>query len=610
MKRVILVSSFIFILLLSSFSSTLSFRTYLFIHALSYVQIAFGIVFFIILKTFLIRCKNKKNISIGLNLIDILVLILICYFIARYITSSSYNAESDTILIFGSLFCIYFYLKTFLAGKQEKINLLIYPILFAGILQAFYALFQLAGILPVLFKFKLGGSFGNPGDLANFLVITYSLSLGLFFYEKGRNKRFLLLISVILYIFVIIISMSRTAWIAGMVSSIIIIYNYYYKFSHIDIQNIIAIRKKYVLRLIFVFTIIIGIWCSYKLYGLKTTSADGRVFIWKLSTSLIHERPIFGHGYESFTTVIRQTQINYFKNNPSDIKSGLLAGSPAFAFNDYLQLTIEYGIVALVILLYIMYKTFSFKGHNKAETGLTLLTICRVTIIAILTCMLFSYPLQNPTILICFFILLAMISAFDEKVILKYELKIKYVLLGSFVLFIFPILLFVHASNSIVNGLKWKKAFADSEKNTGNYVAEYDKLFILLKHDRSFIMNYGSILYKYGNYEKCIHIYEKYGYLCLSSDMYLMLGDSYEKIKNYMKAEENYKNASYSIPHLFIPKYKLFKLYELTSQPTKADSIAQQISTMKIKIYSDQVKDIKTEINEYLLLKKQGIENE
>ena len=305
----------------------------------------------------------------------------------------------------------------------------------------------------------------------------------------------------------------------------------------------------------------------YKLYSLKTTSADGRVFIWKLCTNLVYERPIFGHGYESFLTKIHEVQIDYFKNNPSDIKNGLLAGNPAFAFNDYLQFTVEYGIIALVILLYIIYKTISFKGHIKTETRLTLLTISRVTILAILICMLFSYPLQNPTIIICFFILLAMVSSFDEKIILKFELKRKYVLLGSFVLFTFTILLFVHASNSIVNGLKWKKAFADSEKNTGNYVAEYDKLFKPLKHDRSFIMNYGSILYKSGNYEKCINIYEKYGYLCLSSDMYLMLGESYEKIKNYTKAEENYKNASYSIPHLFFPKYRLFKLYDLTGQP-------------------------------------------
>ena len=51
----------------------------------------------------------------------------------------------------------------------------------------------------------------------------------------------------------------RTAWIAGIVSSIIIVYST--NFSHIKIQNIKAIRKKFVLAMIFVFIIIIGILC-------------------------------------------------------------------------------------------------------------------------------------------------------------------------------------------------------------------------------------------------------------------------------------------------------------------------------------------------------------
>jgi O-antigen polymerase len=608
MKRSVLVSSFMLILLLSSFLSTLSFRNYLFIHAISYILLTFCIIFLPVLLIFTIGSLNKKKFKIDFNLFDISILALVVYIIARYAFSLYFNAMPDTVLFFILLLIFFFYIRNTL-GKDtmRDVRIILYSILFIGALQAIYSLLQLKGLLPNLFDYKLGGSFGNPGDLANFLIITYTISLGLFFYENKRTYRFILLGSVILHLFVIIVSQARTAWIAGTITSFIVIYIVY--FSHFNISNFLVKRKKYITIFIFLILILITVWASYKLYNFKITSTDGRVFIWKNCLQIIKEKPFFGHGYESFQTEIRQTQISYFKNNPGNIKNGLLAGNPVFAFNDYLQMTAEYGIVGLFILLFIIFRAFSFKNTNKTEKKLSLLAISRVTVIAILVSMLFSYPLENPTILICFFILLAIISSSDENVILKFGLKRKYVMTSSFIFCMLLGFLFAHSFNSIKNGLKWKKTFEDSENNNGNYVLQYDNLFKTLKHDRSFIMNYGSILYKSGNYNSCINIYEKYGYLCLSSDMYLLLGESYEKTKKYAKAEENYKNASFSIPHLFMPKYRLFKLYGITCKPDKVDSIARQISKMKIKVYSDEVKEIKTEINKYLLLKNEyGLE--
>jgi O-antigen polymerase len=82
--------------------------------------------------------------------------------------------------------------------------------------------------------------------------------------------------------------------------------------------------------------------------------------------------------------------------------------------------------------------------------------------------------------------------------------------------------------------------------------------------------------------------------------MYIILGMSYEEEKNYRKAEENYRNASYLMPHLFVPKYDLFRLYINTRQLDKAHIVALEIRSMKIKVFSDAVKDIKTEVNKYL----------
>lgn len=255
-------------------------------------------------------------------------------------------------------------------------------------------------------------------------------------------------------------------------------------------------------------------------------------------------------------------------------------------------------------MLFVIFRAFSFKNPERISIGLSLLSIIRVAILVILVSMLFSYPLQNPTITICFFVLLSTVSIYDKEYIAKIKLKSQYVLAGILAGYTFSVFMIINASNSFANGLKWKKASVVYEKNNGDYVAQYEGLFHGLKKDKSFIMNYGFILYSSGNYEKCIDIYEKYGYLCLSSYMYQLLGECYERIKDYNKAAENYKNALFLVPHLFMPKYKLFKIYCMTNQTIRADSIAKQISTMKIKVFSDEVREIKTEINQYLFSKK------
>jgi O-antigen polymerase len=595
-----LVLLFVLIILLSTFLSTIV-RLHLFIQTLPYIFVAFGIYFPIMIIYFAMQWKRKKIAGIEINLLDTAILVFVLYLLIRYFSSPLYNAQPDKILFFICLAGIYISIVKYFNGREKQIVIIVYLIILSGLFQVTYALLQFFGIIPDLLSDKLGGTYGNSGDLANFLAIIYILSLGLFFYEKKKLLRYLLLVSIIANLFYIVVSFSRTSWIACLVVSLIIIY--YSKFSDINFRKI-SLRKKYLLAFIFLFIIIVGILGSFELYRMKSSSADGRIFIWKNCLHLIKEKKLFGHGYESFMSEIRHSQLYYFKNNPNDIKRGLLADDIFFAYNDYLKITVEYGIIGLVLLLFIIFRAFSFKNLSESETRLSLLTIIRVSLLTILISMLFSYPLHNHTIVICFFVFLASVSVFDKNQIMKIKIKDQYVLAVFLATFVFSVFLLVYASNSFSNGLKWNKAFADYEKNTGNYLAKYDGLFHALIKDKSFIMNYGYILFNSGNYERCIDIYEKYGYLCLSSDMYLTFGASYEKTKNYEKAVENYKNASFLVPHLFMPKYRLFKLYCITNQTDKADSIAQQISTMKIKIFSDEVKDIKTEINKYLFLKK------
>jgi hypothetical protein len=496
---------------------------------------------------------------------------------------------------------MFFYIKNKLKDDPIYRELILIPIMITGFIQLIFGILQWIHLVPNIYDYRIGGSFGNPGDLANFIILFYVITLGLLLFEKKNKIKYIYLVLFTLILLLIILSLSRAAWMACIGSSLLLIY---YKWSisrNINLKNLINKYNKFLIIELFISVCLIGL---FFLYNFKKNSADGRFLIWKLCLSLIYKRPIFGHGYESILSYLRYEQINFFKNNFSDLNDGLLAGEPVFAFNDFLQITIEFGIIALLLWLFLFYKVLTIKFINQFDKlGLKQLFICKCAIVAILICMLFSYPMQNPTIFISLFIFLATLSIYDQNYFISFRINKFNIFIISSILMAFSFIMLYHSSNSFNYGLKWKHAFRDFQNNKGDYVKKYNELSKSLYFDRSFILNYGSILYKTENYQKCICLYERFGYLCSSTNMYLMLGESYEKVKDYSKAEENYKNASLLIPHLFKPKFKLFKLYLMNGQLRKADSIAFVISNMKIKVFSNDVKTIKTEINKYLILK-------
>jgi tetratricopeptide (TPR) repeat protein len=175
--------------------------------------------------------------------------------------------------------------------------------------------------------------------------------------------------------------------------------------------------------------------------------------------------------------------------------------------------------------------------------------------------MLFSYPLENNTILFILFSIVSILSAqlSTSGFSIKYHIPTKLIL---FVIsLIFGTFLLYNSFNSFYFGLKWNEASKLVNKDASKASIEYEKLYQKLKRNRSFVLNQGSIYFKAKQYERCTKHYEKYKHLFISADMYLMLGESYEQIDSFEKAEENYKLATFLIPHLFIPRYKLFKLY-------------------------------------------------
>jgi tetratricopeptide (TPR) repeat protein len=208
--------------------------------------------------------------------------------------------------------------------------------------------------------------------------------------------------------------------------------------------------------------------------------------------------------------------------------------------------------------------------------------------------------------MLLFVTFLAISSAYDTRCILSFQLARKLKVPALIVLLGLSLLVLNFNIRKIENGLKWKQAHALSQSDPEKAFKIYSQIHDFMDHDRSFISNYGSIFYSLKKYDKLVEYYEKFGYLCTSSDILLMVGESYEKLENYAKAEAYYRKATNLIPHLFVPRYRLFKLYLRKGLVEKANLEAEKIRDLPIKVYSDAVKGIKTEVNEYLYNSSSG----
>jgi len=583
------------IILIASVAPTILFNLYPYIRTGAAVGLAISL-FFALYFSFQVRKPTVLQLHIRYNFLDIAVSGFFIYILARYITSPPYFIQLDKLFIYTTGFCSYFFIRKSLANDTAQSgSTTLYVILFFGLTQSTYALLQKFGLLPNIFDFPMGGTYGNPGDLANVLLISYSISLGFVVYETDRFKLVLLSISTGILLVSIILSVARTAWIAV---AIITVYLFIHRFNKHLMRIASQIPK--VIKYLGIVGMIGGIiFISIRLYTMKKGSADGRIFIWEHCIELIKERPFFGHGYDSFTSVYSLHQTAYFMNHPHDSKNGLLVDDIFYAYNEFLHWGVEYGVPGVLFLVAII--ALALKSIKKAPDDSTPdRHLVKSALIGIVVTMFFSYPFQNATILITFFILLAIASAQKHNKPFTIQIPTIFSQIAIYTGTLVCALAVLALSYYLAAALAWKRTYENLSDKPA-LIEKYDYLLKVLKYDNTFLYHYGAILFKKEKYMQCAQYFEKYRMNTVRTDVYIMLGDSYKELCQYEKAIGFYQNAINTKPSLFVPKHKLFLLYKDINQKHKAREMAQIIMETKVKVISQVVKQIKNDAQHYLL---------
>jgi O-antigen ligase len=263
------------------------------------------------------------------------------------------------ILSFAHLLLLFAFFRRKNESQREKMCIIFSFFLITAVFQSLYAYSQLAGLTGNLYAhFAVGGTMGNPNIQAIFLslVLVYALN-ELFWMKKKRKYPYLLTVSVVIILPVVVISQCRTAWLSlfvGVIAGICIRY------------NLFALLKKRLTWLTFLVLLGMIVLGGYKLYRFKQPSADGRLYIWKLTTRMISRNPLQGYGFNAFEKEYNLYQANYFDQLPDNEKRYDCNLYAKNAFNDFLENGLEMGISGMLLFLSIFF--FAVKDYSRQSS--------------------------------------------------------------------------------------------------------------------------------------------------------------------------------------------------------------------------------------------------
>ena len=462
-----------------------------------------------------------------------------------------------------------------------------WSLIILGGIEAAWGLGQIYGLVVSNHSsYVLTGPFYNPGPYSGYLAMIFPLCLHEWLNLKEKTERtyfeqgkyYFVLGIALLILCVLPASMSRSAWIATAVSGAWV-YGMHASWGN-KLKKLGQKYKCWVVLAFFVGGIILMVG-GYVLFQLKPASASGRLFMWKISSLTIAESPIVGHGTNSFASAYGVAQENYFAKGYYSEVEELVAGSPEYVFNEYLQVAIEYGIPALfVVLLVIAFCLWS--GMVNKRIG-----VCG-SVISVLVFAFSSYPMQIPGFAMAFYFLLAAcLVGYSRIYTLLFTVMIA--LLGSY----------YWKYNQYDACEEWSRckmlynisAFQSAKES-------YEKLYPKLNDRGAFLFEYGHCLHKLKEYETSTIIMEEA--MAHSCDPMILniIGKNYQAIGKYEKAEEYFIRSTHRLPGRIYPYYLLAKLYAEPEyqHPEKLKQAVQFVLTKEPKVQSTAIREMREEV--------------
>lgn len=567
--------------------------------------------------SYMLTVLVSKKVVFVISKLDIALLLLIVYItLNRYIIQPQFGFSIRYMELLG-LSVLYGVLRSF---SLKYCLWLLLAIVISGIIQAVYGNLQLLGYCASNHSgFKMTGSFFNPGPYAGFLASVWPIALGMYLFKekiitqlqsqtkndfallymfKKRAFEYIPLMGLTNIAIVLPATQSRASWIAAIVGSVILM-ELRFRFMSNLFKKATARLQKTTLVILLVGILSAGF---FSIYHYKKASSEGRAFIWKVTTEIIVDQPVFGVGFDRFKANYMNYQANYFAEN-GETQETMVADNTYYAFNEGLQFVTENGLLGSLFFIIAILVLFKIDVKEK-DKRLSLIAKTGLLTIGVFSC--FSYPAQIlPVKLVMIFLLAILSNSYPEPYQLKngedkkkrWAFKTIVLLLGGFGMY--QTSAYVRSLDS--GFIVWGYAIRSYQYGDyNNALNEYASIYPVFKKNGDFLMNYGKALSMAGEHYKAIDILEQAKPYLNTTVIETGLGDSYKAIQKYDKAEAAYQQGVNMIPSKFYINYLLAKLYDDSGQVDKAVLIARKLMVKEVKIPSAAIKEIHVEMRNIL----------
>lgn len=550
------------------------------------------------------RMRRMKTLAIwGLLWIAVMSsLSLVCFVSSNFLTGETIGQwvwfDKASFLSVGCILLAFFLMSQ--KCSFMFVSIISWALVVLGGIEAIWGIRQLYGFTASGHSmYALTGSFFNPGPYSGYLAMILPICLHQWFtsYKQKEvldqdqheyslekiiwwGKRIVSGGTMLLVLCVLPAGMSRSAWLAAGISCLWV-YGCYADWGD-------YIREKWWLHKRRIIAIMTGGLCVLLLAGcllfiLKPDSARGRLFMWKITCNAIAEKPWLGHGMGNFASAFGDAQEAYFAAGDYELWEERVAGSPEYAFNEYLQIAVELGILLTLCLLVIVLACL-YIGIRKRRYG-----ICG----AILALMIFafsSYPLQLPAFIVTFGGLLFACILGNSR----WEWLGLAILAGTI------------GGFRLKDDLRTEQACREWMNakvlyNVGAYKSaeeDYERLYPLLKDRAAFLFEYGHGLHKQQKFEASNRILKEA--LKRSSDPMILniLGKNSQQSGDYLAAEDWFIRSTHRLPGRIYPYYLLAKLYAEPgfSQPDKFKEMKLIVLTKEPKVNSTAIRQMREEV--------------
>jgi tetratricopeptide (TPR) repeat protein len=563
----------------------------------------------------IIKRKNRLDLKFA----DLLML-LFCgaAFVITLIHTGRLTTKCFLLIL---LLFFYFYLRIFLSNRSNLIRyLIIVCLIFTGLVEVVWGLRQLYGLADSHHNlFKTTGSFFNPGPYSGWLAMIFPIAFWYavpwfikknipeekfalnFSYICSFLKKWIPIITGFLMILCTIsilpAAMSRASWLAALGGTVFIGIMYFiFPDSAIQGKRIVAISdyiKKHKIKVIILsfMTVILLAVSLMGLFLLKKDSAWGRVFTWKIAAQTIQENP-FGVGLGNFGGSYGNAQAAYFASGAGTENEEHVAEGVEYAFNEYLQICIETGIIPLFIFLafvfYVLYMGVKNKNYIPAGSLVSLLIFASM-----------SYPFNVLPFVIAFVCLSVLcITDNEDRKTKPKNLYPKFAIWFFIIAVPVTIVLCGYKLYSSYEAYKqWKKTKVLYGKKLYEKASEeYEKQYPYIQDDIKFLFEYAGSLSRSGEYKKSNEILHRTVSISCDPVHYNMMGINYQLLKEYELAEQSFRKAANLVPNRILPHYLLAKLYYEMGLKDKAEVEINIVMTKPPKVESMAVEEMREEL--------------